>query len=367
MPSESAPSGHRVADLERGARPGADRRAGTTAPRRATSTASSSTRPRRGRTARRRGWRPPSRPGRRRWRRVARREQVGPSRAASAYAGSSALDGVAAHHADQAAARAPSPRAPRRSRGRAAPAASVASGRRAAATRRRPARPAPRRSPRSRRARRRCRAGPVGVDRDVGHGGEDDAAAGADGDLVAGGERAAEEQGAGHPEAASSSLRAVRSTERRCQPVSDVLPRPASGPAPRSTRPRPPAPASSSPAQPNDVSGRWGDHGRAITAGAPGQPLLDVGRARRAQAGVDAEPAQRLRLPAAGPVADPGQPDQVGVAPEDQVGAACGRRGWWCRPRRRRSRRPRPARCCGRARPRRTSPAARRARRPRRG
>ena len=46
-------------------------------------------------------------------------------------------------------------------------------------------------------------------------------------------------------------------------------------------------------------------HGPGQQAGAPGQPLLGVGQRHRPQPGVDAQPAQRLGLPAAGAVARP--------------------------------------------------------------
>ena len=98
-----------------------------------------------------------------------------------------------------------------------------------------------------------------------------------------------------------------------------------------------------------------------------GQRLLAVGRGEREPDRVDAEPAQRLGLPPRRPVVDPGQPGELGVAAEDEVAQGAARRGWWWRPRRPRSRRPRPGRSTGRGRPRRTSPAARRADRPRRG
>ena len=162
------------------------------------------------------------------------------------------LGGVPAHHADQAACRAQSASASSIAWSCSAAARCRSGSSRAAATRRRPARPARRRTTPSRTARRRCRAWPVPVERHVGHGGEHDAAAGADGVLVTGRERAPEEQGTGHPQPASSSLRADRSTDRSCQPVSDLAPadslRSSSSVDSTSTT----RPGSSSPAQPNE-------------------------------------------------------------------------------------------------------------------
>jgi hypothetical protein len=54
-------------------------------------------------------------------------------------------------------------------------------------------------------------------------------------------------------------------------------------------------------------------------AGPGGERLLGVGDRHRTQAGVDAQPAQRLRLPVVGAVAGPRQVHQVGVVAQDQV------------------------------------------------
>ena len=101
------PPGNRSRHLERRVAPRRPPRAGTTAP--AASRASAcvevvgAVAP-----AARRGWPPPSRPARRRWRRCSRPPSAGPSRAASAYAGSPRSSRVPAHHADQARGRRPS-------------------------------------------------------------------------------------------------------------------------------------------------------------------------------------------------------------------------------------------------------------------
>ena len=63
---------------------------------------------------------------------------------------------------------------------------------------------------------------------------------------------------------------------------------------------------------------------------AAGAGLLAVGPGHRPQPGVDAQPAQRLRLPGARAVADPGQPGQLGVAARARGRPGSGRPGWWC-------------------------------------
>ena len=99
------------------------------------------------------------------------------------------------------------------------------------------------------------------------------------------------------------------------------------------------------------------DDGRAA-----GQGLLAVGRHGQQPAGVDTEEAQRLGLPTPRTVADPRQPGELGVAAAAPGRRGCGRRGWWCSPRRRRSRPPRPAR--SRVVAHRAEPVARRRQRP---
>ena len=150
---------------------------------------------RRARQRGRRGSPPPSRPGRRRWPPSARRRaSARPSRAASAYSGCPARQGVAAHHPDDAGG-------PRRSSSRASSTAwSCSACASVAATSRRAAAAGPGVDP-GVQGRVVAAVEPVvqlvggveraavGVERDVGHVGEDQRAAGPQRLLVGGSER----------------------------------------------------------------------------------------------------------------------------------------------------------------------------------
>ena len=183
-------------------------------------------RPRRGGRARRPGWPPPSRRARHRWRRWRPGRAGGRAGRPRRTPGRSRSVACPPITPTRRAARGSSPPGPRRSRGRAGPGRARAPGRVGL--------PRPGVDPGVQRLAVRPGAvelvggverGPVGVDRHVGHRREHDAAAAADRGLVTWRRTRSRGTARRPPGAgASRSPRSVRSTERRCHPVSDRAP-----------------------------------------------------------------------------------------------------------------------------------------------